>query len=217
MSCIRDSLLVLSHPGTREVCQNCFFDSPPGFDMKHKPERFFSRRGGVSKPFSSSLNAIAYEFGGKENFIYLARQSEHEQVQRVVQQWDTLTEWQKEHSTFEDLCQKAGSDPSRFVAEVVFVAHRYGLLHAQLLATVYSPQVMMASIRAALKPKAGAYRKFLLAYTGTMSHRPLRCEQKPILPRTTDRRKSTDVPDFLKVIKTVGRNLPRHPADPEST
>jgi hypothetical protein len=124
------------------------------------------KRGGEKRvrTFSSLLNRIAYEIGGRKKFFEFARQCIGEDIQKVVQLWDQADqkEFTREHFNIDEACAQCGVQSSRILAEVVAIAFEHAKEHGKLLAAINFPKIIQATIDSASSRRGVKDRQYLL-------------------------------------------------------
>ena len=147
---------------------------PSNLPAKRNTSDGVSERSGVKKNsltrlrFKGTLAYTASRIGGKDNFFDLVRQSarENQWLMPLIEKWDSISKSDRRYICIDDLVSALDLSPGRVLGAVVETAFNDNLDVSRLIASVWHPQVVEASIEKALTPEGEADRRMLFQHSG---------------------------------------------------
>jgi hypothetical protein len=122
------------------------------------------RVGGGVAPYG--LDKFAEMIGTKQNFIDMCRWSKSSTVKALVRHWDGLSREDQDNTPLGDLCERYSLDPQGLINEAVSSFSRMQSMIVRLQCAAALPQLMQASIEAALRPEGGRERELHFVMAG---------------------------------------------------
>jgi hypothetical protein len=164
--------------------------------------------------------------GGKKRFLDYARTSQHTGLQALIEKYDSLSKSDRAALTITDLCAACNIKFGTVLGEVTNQAFEHNADVSKLMAAVWQPRVVKATIDSALKylgPDGVKDRQMLLAHSNFLpvpksASTIFHLQQQINNAREADRREPTVLPSFSSDIIAINaqrRNL--QPVGPAAT